>query len=115
MPVYEYSCPFHGVWEKLTRSIPDPLPRALPCPLTCERVEGQEHVCEADSMLVPSLGCYGDAQAKTMLRLSREQRRYHGTAPEREAQERKARATRRRTPITKAELQDRSERERYKK
>lgn len=106
MPVYEYCCPFHGVWEKLTRSIPDSVPRELPCPEMCTREKGQEHVCKADSMIVPSLGFYGEAKMGTVGRLSRKQRRYHEQAPEREAKERRERVGRSKKPLTRDQVQE---------
>jgi hypothetical protein len=113
MPLYEYCCPHHGVFEVLHRTMPTRVPREAACPVDAQRAapEGSQMAkCYAVSALVPSLGFYGEAQAGTLGRLSRAQRRYHSNAPEREARERKERATRRKTPITRAELRERAAR-----
>lgn len=82
MPIYEYECLHHGVFEILFRRMPEEVPQKAPCPTVARK--SPLYLCNSWSRLVPSLGVYGDAASGPMMRLSRERRRYHERAPERD-------------------------------
>lgn len=114
MPVYEYRCPNHGVFEVFHQTIPVTVSQEEACPARCYRAapEGRRlALCYMISKLVPSLGVYGDAALGPMMRLSRERRRYHDRAPEREKALHERKASRKNV-ITSAEVEERMERQR---
>lgn len=80
MPVYEYQCRVVAAhqFERFFQSIPKDMQnvRRYPC---------DDFDCRGVMDLKPSLGFYGDVERGTIGRLSREKRRYHQAAPEREA------------------------------
>lgn len=78
MPLYEYRCDGGHLTEVFVRRIPTDMDlyRTRPC-----GADG----CGEVATLTPPLAVCGDAVVKTELKLSRERRRYHQRAPEREA------------------------------
>lgn len=97
-----------------TKRMPDSVPQEESCTKAALRAapEGSRlALCYLISKLVPSLGIYGDAASGPMMRLSRERRRYHDRAPEREKALHERKASRKNV-ITSAEVEERMERQR---